>query len=293
MITAESYFSGAGGMDMGLINAGINVTSSLELDEVACKNLRANFDHEVVQADIKDELVLARPKRDIAVGTFPCNRYSRIGDIHGVRTGDDLFLHFFRHVAIKQHDMYMIENVPGMKKFKVVMEAFTKLPDYYVNVICPVDSLNWLPQKRKRLIIIGTKKPFKIEEPKISMDRPKLKDILEENPEIEITKSMIKRMAGKYRDKPIISDPNDPNAVAPTCVAHYKKDRSTRLVKDDRSELGVRPYTPLEYARLQGFPDNYKWIGTKNDVCQMIGNAVAVPVGKYLGELANQYFAKA
>ena len=100
-------------------------------------------------------------------------------------------------------------------------------------------------------------------------------------------------MSVKYRDKHIISDPNDPNAVAPTCVAHYKKDRSTRLIKDEKSELGVRPYTPLEYARLQGFPDSYKWIGTKNDVYHMIGNAVAVPVGKYLGKLATQYFGQA
>ena len=76
------------------------------------------------------------------------------------------FLHFFRHIAIEKPEMYIVENVPGMKKFKVVMEAMTKLPDYYVNVFCPVDASNWLPQKRKRLILIGTRKAFSISAPR-------------------------------------------------------------------------------------------------------------------------------
>src|SRR5256714_15579930 len=94
------------------------------------------------------------------VATYPCTKYSPIGDIHGVRTGDDLFLHFFRHVAIRRPELYVVENVPGMKKFPVVMEAMTKLPDYYVHVECPVKSSTWLPQKRDRLIIIGSRRSF-------------------------------------------------------------------------------------------------------------------------------------
>lgn len=56
--------------------------------------------------------------------------------------------------------MYVVENVPGMLKFKVVMEALTKLPDYYVRIECPVNANMWLPQERKRLILIGSKRPF-------------------------------------------------------------------------------------------------------------------------------------
>jgi DNA (cytosine-5)-methyltransferase 1 len=44
---------------------------------------------------------------------------------------------------------------------------------------------------------------------------------------------VVKRIKGEYRDFPIIIiDPELPNAIAPTCVAHYSKDLSTRLVKD-------------------------------------------------------------
>lgn len=135
--TAKGYFSGCGGMELGMMQAGINVIQSLDLDKESTACLQANhhyFSHIILTADIKDKLVLEQPKSDIIIGTYPCTKYSPIADIHGTRTGDDLFLHFFRHIAIEKPEMYVVENVPGMRKFKVVMEAMTKLPDYYVNV---------------------------------------------------------------------------------------------------------------------------------------------------------------
>lgn len=40
------------------------------------------------------------------------------------------------------------------------MECMEKPPNYYVKVECPVNANMWLPQERKILIVIGTKKPF-------------------------------------------------------------------------------------------------------------------------------------
>ena len=183
--SAKGYFSGCGGMEIGIMQAGINVIQSLDLDIEATTCMQTNshyFSHTVLTADIKDKTVLDQPQTDIIVGTYLCTKYSAIADIHGTRTGDDLFLHFFRHIAIEQPEMYIVENVPGMKKFKVVMEAMTKLPNYYVNVFCPIDASNWLPQRRKRLILIGTKKPFIISAPKPVTNKPRLKDILEKKP---------------------------------------------------------------------------------------------------------------
>ena len=152
--SAKGYFSGCGGMEIGIMQAGINVIQSLDLDVEATDCMKKNkkyFSHSVLTVDIKDRTVLDQPDSDIIVGTYPCTKYSAIADIHGARTGDDLFLHFFRHIALARPEVYVVENVPGMKKFQVVMEAMTKLPDYYVHVFCPVDALNWLPQSRKRL----------------------------------------------------------------------------------------------------------------------------------------------
>jgi DNA (cytosine-5)-methyltransferase 1 len=213
--TAKGYFSGCGGMEIGLMQAGINLIQSLDLDPnaITCMNQnRHYFSHTVLKADIKDQLVLEQPASDIIVGTYPCTKYSAIADIHGTRTGDDLFLHFFRHIAIEQPEMYIVENVPGMKKFKVVMEAMTKLPNYYVNIFCPVNASNWLPQERKRLILIGTKKAFSINAPSQIDNRPRLKHLLEKNPEVDMPDYVLSRINGKYRDKPIITDPELPNA---------------------------------------------------------------------------------
>ena len=290
--TAKGYFSGCGGMEIGLMQAGINIIQSLDLDTEATDCMKMNshyFSHAVLTADIKDKTVLEQPETDIIVGTYPCTKYSPIADIHGTRTGDDLFLHFFRHIAIEQPEMYIVENVPGMKKFKVVMEAMTKLPDYYVNVFCPVDAANWLPQRRKRLILIGTKKPYTLNAPTQKRKVATLKSLLETNPDVPMPDYIIKRINGGYRDFPIIIDPELANAIAPTCVAHYSKDLSTRLVKDSNSEYGLRPFSIREYARLQGFPDDFKF-ENKRSSYRLIGNAVPVHMGEWIGMEARKYF---
>jgi len=290
--TAKGYFSGCGGMEIGIMQAGVKVIQSLDLDieATACmKNNIQYFSHSVLTIDIKEKTVLEQPESDIIVGTYPCTKYSPIADLHGTRTGDDLFLHFFRHIAIARPEMYIVENVPGMKKFKVVMEAMTKLPDYYVHVFCPVDASNWLPQSRKRLILIGTRKPYNVEAPVPESNRPKLKDILEENPIVETPDYVISRVNGKYRDKPIILDPEKTDAIAPTCLAHYSKDLGTRLIIDRKSKFGLRPFTIREYARLQGFPDDYIF-ENKRSSYRLIGNAVPVHMGRWVGVQAMRYF---
>lgn len=275
-------------MDIGLKSGGLTLQQSFEVDAVCCETMRRNFSHEVVQCDITRKLVLTDKECHVMVATYPCTKYSPIGDIHGVRTGDDLFLHFFRHVAIRRPELYVVENVPGMKKFPVVMEAMTKLPEYYVHVACPVKTSTWLPQKRDRLIIIGSRRNFAWREP--TAKRPvTLAEILEPEPIVHIPDYVIRRLSGKYRDKPIISDPSRGD-IAPTCVAHYSKDLSTRLVVDARFPSQVRPYTVREYARLQGVPDNFHFAGSSNDAYRMIGNGVSVPVGEWIGSEIQRYF---
>lgn len=283
MIKAKSYFSGAGGMDLGIIEAGIDVIESFEIDKKACGTLRKNFKHTINETDITKITVLDQQDADVYIGTFPCTRYSNIADIHGTRTGDDLFLHFFRHVALAQPEVYVVENVPGMKKFQVVMECLTKLPNYYVRVECPVNANMWLPQERKRLIVIGTKKPFY--NLKYPQAKPiSMREIIDVGTEVYTPDYVFKRLNGEYRDKPIITNLD---GIAPTCVAHYGKDRSTRLINDGFS---IRPYSVREWARLQGFPDWFLFEGTDNDAYKQIGNAVPPDMGRWIGrEVLNYY----
>src|SRR5678815_1689816 len=289
--TAKGYFSGCGGMEIGVMQSGVSVIQSLDLDPEATHCMKMNshyFSHPVLTCDIKDKTVLEQPKTDIIIGTYPCTKYSPIVDIHGVRTGDDLFLHFLRHVAIRRPELYVVENVPGMKKFPVVMEAMTKLPDYYVHVACPVRTSTWLPQKRDRLIIIGSRRNFMWREP-TAKRATTLAEILEPEPTPHIPDYVHWRLAGKYRDRPIISDPKRGD-IAPTCVAHYAKDLSTRLVADTHFPHGVRPYTVREYARMQGVPDTFTFSGSDNDAYRMIGNGVSVPIGEWIACEIKRYF---
>jgi DNA (cytosine-5)-methyltransferase 1 len=285
---ANSYFSGAGLMDLGLQRGGVKLQQSFEIDANCCATLRANFGHEVIEGDIKGKMVKRDKPCDVMAFTYPCTKYSTIADIHGARTGDELFLHSFRHVAIGRPEIYVAENVPGMKKFPVVMEAMTQLPDYFVNVFCPVSSQMWLPQKRDRLIIVGSRRNFAWRLPESAL-RVSLAEILEDDPQPEIPEYVYRRINGAYRDQPIVSDP-DRGDIAPTCVAHYAKDLSTRLVRDKRFPHGVRPYTVREYARLQGVPDSFQFLGGARAAYKMIGNGVSVPVGEWVGREIVRYF---
>ncbi|BFM41676.1 hypothetical protein CFS9_03170 [Flavobacterium sp. CFS9] len=286
----KSYFSGGGLFDIGLSMSGIEITESFEIDETCCKVQKKNFSHKVTCVDLKEKLVISDMETDVMVFTYPCTKYSTISDIHGCRTGDELFLHAFRHMAIALPEVFVIENVPGMRAFPVVMEAMTKLPGYYVTTFCPIKTETWLPQRRDRLIIIGSKKSFNWREPEKG-NAVKLKHIVEKHPNVSLPKAIYQRMNGVYRDLPIISDP-DKNDIAPTAVAHYAKDKSTRLIADKNFPLGVRPYSVREYARLQGVPDSFEFNCSDTAAYRMIGNGVSCPVGLWVGNELKRYFSK-
>ena len=286
-ISVNTYFSGAGLMDLGLLQAGIEIVESFEIDESACKTYRHNIGNHISQIDIAEKLVFNEKYSDGMVFTYPCNKYSDVSQIHGMRTGDELFLHALRHMAIGQPEFYVVENVPGMRKFPVVMEAMTELPNYYIEVFCPVNTNLWLPQTRERLIIIGTKRPFAVRPPS-GHKRVTLKDILESNPDVTVPESVAKRLNGTFRDRPIIRDPNK-GEIAPCCLAHYSRDRSTNLVVDKRFKYGVRPYSVREFARLQGLPDTFEFPVSNSEAYRQIGNGVSVPVGEWIGGEMTRY----
>lgn len=288
MILCNSYFSGAGLMDAGLEQGGLTVQQSFEIDPACVAVNQANSRAEVVACDISRKLVAAEKPCDVRVFTYPCTKYSTIADIHGTRTGDELYLHALRHMVIDPPEVWVCENVPGMRKFPLVMEVLTRLPGYYVTVFCPIGSQTWLPQKRDRLFVIGSRRNFLWRPPEDGA-RIQLANILESDPQPDYPDYINRRMSGEYRDKPIVSDPARGD-IAPCCVAHYSKDLSTRLVKDDRFPNGVRPYTVREYARLQGVPDSFRFDCLNSEAYKMIGNGVSVPAARWIGSEISRYF---
>ncbi|AJD54442.1 DNA (cytosine-5)-methyltransferase 1 [Thalassospira xiamenensis M-5 = DSM 17429] len=287
IITVNSFFSGAGLFDIGLIEGGLQINKAFELDQKACETYRANLGDHIEHCDVTQTTVEDNSQCHGMIFTYPCNRYSTIGDIHGVRTGDDLFAHALRFIAIGAPEFYVVENVVGMRVFPVVMEAMTRLKQYYVQVFCPVRSDMWLPQRRNRLIIIGTRRPFNVRAPE-GFRRMRLSEVFEEGARVTVPGSVLARLNGKYRDLPIISDPANDD-IAPAAVAHYAKDKSTRLIVDKSYPLGVRPYTVREYARLQGVPDWVQFPVSDTEAYRQIGNGVSVPVGIWVAKEMTRY----
>lgn len=307
-----SVFSGAGGMDLGFRQAGFEIVASNEVHPTICKTLKENVkhfgkDHDVIDRSIHllsiDDLRKDYGRNiDGIVGGFPCIIYSTAADINNTRVGSrchkfdykqyakrggDLFLHYFRLVALWQPKWFVIENVPGILDAKIVRETFANTPcgdndhplrTYYKLYEGILQTQEFgLPQRRPRYFFVGAKRngPLLISRP---VERRKLivGDILEaENPpDMEIPDYVYRRLAGEYRDLPIITEAGI-DAIAPTCVAHYGKDRSTRLIKIGKT---IRPYTTREWARLQGFPDDFELEGPDSMKYIQAGNAVPVPV---------------
>lgn len=287
----KGFFCGAGLALIGLERGGCHMVESNEIDATCCATLRRNFRHKVNEGDIRQKLVHdGGPEADFYLFTWPCDRYAGIAALHDCLTGDDLYLHAYRHVALRPPEVFVAENVPGMLKFPVVMELLTRLPGYHVTVFDSVPADYWLPQRRDRVIIYASRRPFAWTAPRRSARRPNLQQILERDPEVSIPPYVYKRLRGGYRDLPIISDPARGD-IAPTCVAHYGKDRSTRLVADRRFKKGVRPYTPREYARLQGVPDSFEFCGSPSEIFTQVGNGVPVPLAEWVGRNLVRYFS--
>ncbi|MEZ8238628.1 MULTISPECIES: DNA cytosine methyltransferase [Vibrio] len=285
-----SFFSGAGLGDKGIVDAGVRINQSFEMDANAVKTYNANFDHQISETDITKTLVLEQTKSEGMVFSYPCTRYSNMANLHGTQTGDDLYLHALRFLAIARPEFYAVENVVGLKYFKIVMEAMTKMSDYYVQIFCPVESSIFVPQRRDRLVILATKKYFNFRPPE-NLKPVSLASILEKNPQISIPKSVYTRLDGGYRDLPIISDPRKGD-IAPCCLAHYGKDRGTRLVVDTNFPRNVRPYTVREYARLQGLEDSFVFPVCDTEAFKQIGNGITRHVGIWIGTEFKRYMSQ-
>ena len=73
-ILTNTYFSGAGLMDIGLEAGGLTLQQSFEIEALCCDTMRRNFAHEVVQCDITKKLVSSEKECHVMVATYPCTK---------------------------------------------------------------------------------------------------------------------------------------------------------------------------------------------------------------------------
>ena len=161
-------FSGAGGMSVGAIRAGIDVVLSIEKDKYASQTFERNHPHATcINEDIrmvKDLPLLNNDKEIILFGGPPCQGFSTSNQRTRNRDNPNnwLFKEIIRFTEQIQPDWVVIENVKGMVETQraifpeMIMRDLIAL-GYTVNRWILEASSFGVPQKRSRLFIIGNK----------------------------------------------------------------------------------------------------------------------------------------
>ncbi len=312
--TAIELFAGAGGTALGMENAGIKHVLLNENDKHACETLRKNKpDWNIVEGDIRG-LKFFEGQADIVQGGFPCQTFSYAGkkmgfeDIRGT-----LFFEFARCVNEVRPKIAIGENVKGLlnhdngRTIKTMVSVLEEI-GYRVKYKILRSQYLDVPQKRERLIIIGVRKDLDI-----PISFPKERDYIiplsealhkcpkSEGQEYPVKKKKIMKLippGGYWRDLPEALQKEymgasfymgggktgmarrlswDEPSLTLTCSPAQKQ--TERCHPED-----TRPLTVREYARIQTFPDNWKFSGSVAQQYKQIGNAVPVNLGYYIGD---------
>lgn len=169
--TSVDLFSGAGGMTYGFKQAGIQAVIANDIVENACVTLKINspeipvFCGDITTTETKKVIIKAGKKggADIICGGPPCQGFS----MAGWRMKDDprnqLFRHFVDIVSGVNPKIIVFENVEGILSFQGgetyqnIIELFSEL-GYYTEGRKLMANHFGVPQKRKRVIILCTRK---------------------------------------------------------------------------------------------------------------------------------------
>ena len=293
---AVDLFSGCGGLSLGLMKAGVDVIGAFENWQPAIEVYERNFKHKVHKIDLAnvtkaiEEINLLKP--DLIVGGPPCQDFSSAGKRNETLGRADLTISYSQIVAGVKPEWFIMENVDRAVKSQAFVIAKNILSEFYGLTQVILDaSLCGVPQKRKRVFLIG-----KIGEVDGFLEAAILGGVSDKGLTVKkylgdkIKVEYYYRHARSYARRGIFSV-NEPsptirgvNRPIPPKYKIHKGDATTDLST-------VRPLTTEERALIQTFPPSFKW-GiklNKSTLEQIIGNAVPVKLGQYVGSKVKNY----
>lgn len=314
-VTAIELFAGAGGIALGLEQAGIKTVEYVEFDKACCETLKQNRpDWNVICDDIHNvEFSDFRGKVDIVTGGFPCQAFSYAGKKMGFGdTRGTLFHEFARCVEEVQPKMFMAENVRGLvshdkgRTIETIITVFESL-GYHTQKKILNACYYGVGQKRERIVIIGIRNDLDIpfEYPVADEEWTTLRTALAGCPISQgETYSERKRrvmelvppggcwvdlpeeIAKEYMGKSYYSGGGRRGMARRiswdepclTLTTSPSQKQTERCHPDE-----TRPFTVREYARIQSFPDDWVFCGGIGDQYKQIGNAVPVELARRLG----------
>ena len=319
-LTSIELFCGAGGLALGLHNAGISSRLLVDFDKDSIKTLQQNRpDWESKCASVLDiNLNEFQNQIDIMAGGFPCQAFSYAGKSLGFAdTRGTLFYEFARLIDQVKPKLVIGENVKGLlnhdqgRTFSVISSELENL-GYKVAYKLMRSQFLDVPQKRERLIIFGLRQDiesqiyFPVEKDYTITLRAALKGVPKSPGQIySDSKRKIMELipeGGYWRDLP--DDLQREFMGGSYHLGGGKTGMARRLSWSEPSltltcnpaqkqterchPKETRPLTVREYARIQTFPDDWEFAGSVSSQYKQIGNAVPVNLCYHVGLAARK-----
>ena len=164
-IKVIGLFSGCGGLDLGFKQAGYDIIWANDILKDACETYKLNIGNHIINEDITKVNLEAIPNADLIVGGPPCQGFSGIGKRDPNDDRSALVYSYLDVVNKIQPKIFLFENVTGIKSSKAsdgskVIENLKKAFEdigYHINIFTLNAADYGVPQKRKRVFIIGNK----------------------------------------------------------------------------------------------------------------------------------------
>jgi DNA (cytosine-5)-methyltransferase 1 len=303
-------FSGAGGFSLGFDNTGFQNVFSIDIAPSFCETYAYNFpEHQLIEKDICEladseiEYLKEFDKIDVVIGGPPCQGFSIAGNI-GRKFVDDprnrLFKEFVRVVKVIKPRFFVMENVARLythnkgETRKEIIRDFEKL-GYKVDCKILNSADYGVPQVRKRVIFIGSETNQEIEFPSKEVEKYiSVKEALSSYPKLESGEqsSVPNHIAMSHSEQMLtkmsyVTDGGDRNQIPvkirPTSgdvrkYIKYASEKPSVCVTGDMRKIfhyeQNRALTVRELAKLQSFPDDFIFKGTRISQQQQVGNSV-------------------
>ena len=299
-----SLFSGAGGLDLGLIQAGHSIVWANDFDHDAVETYRQNIGDHIVLDDICCVPSSAIPSCDVVVGGFPCQGFSQANLL---RFEDDdrnrLYLEFLRVIRDKRPLYFLAENVRGILSLAggraiEKIEADFASAGYRVKKQLFNVADYGVPQLRRRVIIAGTRKDLPISadydfpapthsdgrKPTNLLPWVSISSGLSGIAEPDLSDSLPNHICSQYK----VTNRNftghrttNPDRPSPTILARGNGKGGVCAIQHPKNH---RRMSIREQATIQSFPMDFEFFGKMNSCYRQVGNAVPVAFGRALGE---------
>ncbi len=318
-----SFFSGAGGLDTGFHNAGFNIIWANEFDKRITPTLRHNFPNTIVDdRSLFDVPSSDIPSAIGVVGGPPCQSWSVAGSGRGLSDQrGQVFLEYIRVIRDKKPLFFLAENVAGMLSSRhkasldLIIEEFNKLGYHFTYKLLNVKDYG-VPEDRKRVIFVGYHKKlgkaFTFPEPAPDKERKVLRDAIWDLKDSAVAARDKNKTNGDklrvlnheylnggfstiYMSRNRVRSWDEPSftiqAGGRHAPIHPQAPKMVKVGIDEQEfvkgkEKLYRRLSVREVARIQTFPDDFKFIYTDvADGYKMIGNAVPV---KFAEAIAKQ-----